>query len=116
MPTQLSDYHLLCETLEFLCVDVLSGRNLRSIMGDLRSGKDHSDERDVKTLAQDSAFRLVYLFLLGDFEDDINDSDVAYNAALFVVSHPGIFEYRTRKMVRDAYEERFDVCGWQLVI
>ncbi|KAJ6124759.1 hypothetical protein N7471_012076 [Penicillium samsonianum] len=59
---------------------------------------------------------LVYLSLLGDFEDDINDSDVAYNAALFVVSHPGIFEYRTRKMVRDAYEERFDGCGWQLVI
>lgn len=28
---------------------------------------------------------------------------------MFVVSHPGSFKYRTRKMVREAYEDRFRV-------
>lgn len=104
MPTQLRDYRLLCETLEFLCVDVLSRRNVRSIMDDLRSGKNDWNEQDVKSPARDSAFRLLYLFLLGDFESDVRDSNMAYHATLFVISHPGIFEYRTRKMVREAYE------------
>lgn len=109
MPTKLGDYRLLCETLEFLCVDVLSGRNVRSIMDELRSGKDDWDERNVKSPARDSAFRLLYLFLLGDFESDVKDSNMAYNATMFVVSHPRTFEYRIRKIVRTAYEERFDV-------
>ncbi|KAJ5498518.1 hypothetical protein N7453_007569 [Penicillium expansum] len=116
MPTKLSDYRLLCETLEFLCVDVLSGRNIRSIMDELRSGKDDWDERNVKSPARDSAFRLLYLFLLGDFESDVKDSNMAYNATMFVVSHPRTFEYRIRKIVRTAYEERFDVSFNQIWI
>ena len=83
-------------------------------MDDLRSGKNDWNERDVKGPARDSAFRLLYLFLLGDSESDVRDSNMAYHATLFVVSHPGIFEYRTRKMVREAYEERFDVSVNQL--
>lgn len=77
-------------------------------MDKLRSGKDYWDKRNVKSPAQGSAFRLLYLFLLGDFQSHIKDS-MAYNAALFVIYHPGIFECRRRKFVRDAYEERFDV-------
>lgn len=114
MPTQLSDYRLLCETPGFLCVDVLSRRTVRSIMNDLRSGKNDWNEQDVKVPARDSAFRLLYLFLLSDFESDVRDSSMAYHATLFVVSHPGIFEYRTRKMVREAFEEQFDVSVNQL--
>ncbi|KAJ5170742.1 uncharacterized protein N7500_003525 [Penicillium coprophilum] len=114
MPTQIHDYRVLCETLDFLCIDVLSGRDIRSIMGDLRSGKHYWNEQIFKTWARDSAFRLLYLFLLGDFESDVKDSNRAYNAALFVVSHCGIFEHRTRKMIREAYEERFDVSAKQL--
>ncbi|KAJ5365113.1 hypothetical protein N7517_007999 [Penicillium concentricum] len=83
-------------------------------MGDLRSGKHYWNEHIFKTWARDSAFRLLYLFLLGDFGSDVKDSNRAYNAALFVVSHCGIFERRTRKMVREAYEERFDVSAKQL--
>lgn len=73
-------------------------------MDDLRSGKNDWNEQDVKSPARDSAFRLLYLFLLGDFESDVRDSNMAYHATLFVISHPEIFEYRTRKMVREAYE------------
>lgn len=83
MSTQLSDYRLLCETLEFLCVDVLSRRNIRSIMDDLRNGKNDWDERNVKVPARDSTFRLLYLFLLGEFESDVRDSNMAIGAMLF---------------------------------
>lgn len=34
---------------------------------------------------------------------------MAYNATLFVLSHRGIFKYRTRKMVREAFEDRFNI-------
>ncbi|KAL7944687.1 hypothetical protein V8C42DRAFT_325579 [Trichoderma barbatum] len=119
MPTQLNDYHVLCETLEFLCVDVLSNRNLHDIMKDFRLGKsdwDPEERREIicKSLARDSAFRLLYLFLLGEFKSEVKDRNAAYNAALFVVSHPSIFKPRTRKMVREAYEERFDASAKQL--
>ncbi|RYO86982.1 hypothetical protein DL764_008924 [Monosporascus ibericus] len=113
MPTQLSDYHVLCETLEFLAVDVLGGRNLHAIMQDMRKAKsdwDREERREIKglkTVARDSAFRLMYVFLLGEFGDDVKDSNMAFNITLFVVSHPSIFRYRTRKMIRAAFEERF---------
>jgi hypothetical protein len=115
MPKTLNDYRVLCETLEFLCVDVLSGRNIRTIMNDLKSGKSEwgPGERVSKTLARDSAFRLLYKFLLTEFESDITDSNLAYNAAIFVISHPGIFKYSARGMVREAYKERFFVSANQ---
>ncbi|CAI7629770.1 unnamed protein product [Penicillium palitans] len=71
-------------------------------MDDFQSGKNDRDERNVKSPARDSAFRLLYLFLLGDFESDVRDSNLAYQATLI------------RKMVREAYEERFDASVNQL--
>ncbi|PON20255.1 hypothetical protein TGAM01_v210897, partial [Trichoderma gamsii] len=119
MPTQLKDYHVLCETIEFWCVDVLSNRNLHDIMKDFRAGKmvwDAEEGREIasRSLARDSAFRLLYLFLLGDFKSEVKDSNAAYNATLFVVSHPSIFKPRARKMVREAFEERFNISDKQL--
>ncbi|KAI9849565.1 MAG: hypothetical protein M1830_007107 [Pleopsidium flavum] len=115
--TDLSQYHTLCDTLDFLCVDVLGGRALDGIMGDLKSGKaqyelEYKYYRQVKSskgLARDAAFRLVYLILTGSFEAKVRDSQKVYNAVLFVVLHSEIFKYCPRKVVRDAYEERFRV-------
>jgi len=115
MPTDLSDYHTLCETLEFLAVDVLEEQKITDVMSDMRRGKteyDPEDGREVsggRSVARDSAFRLLYLFMLGEFESDVRDQNAAYNAALFVVSHCGIFKWKTRKMVREAFEERFSI-------
>ncbi|GAB1319188.1 Geranylgeranyl pyrophosphate synthetase [Madurella fahalii] len=115
MPTQLSDYRVLCKTLTSLPIDVLGERKLRDIMDDMRRGKSEwdSDERreigGLKDLARDSAFRLLYLFLVEGFTWEVKDRNSAYNAAFFVVSHPRIFKYRTRKMVREAFEDRFHV-------
>ncbi|KAI6083632.1 hypothetical protein F4821DRAFT_244465 [Hypoxylon rubiginosum] len=115
MPTQLSEYRSLCETLKFLQIDVLVSRNLRDIMSDMRKGKsdwDYEDRQEIggqKSLARDSAFRLLYGFLTGEFDA----RDMAYNATSFVVSHPGIFRCRTRLMVRRAYEDRFPISDKQ---
>ncbi|KAI0106711.1 hypothetical protein F4814DRAFT_451923 [Daldinia grandis] len=115
MPVQLSDYHTLCETLEFLAIDVIAGQNLSDIMKDLRKCKSDYDEYDgtgtkaQKSIARDAAFKLLYIFLLGEFESEVKDRAQAYDTALFVVSHPGTFKERTRKMVREAFEERFIV-------
>jgi len=119
MPTQLSDYRVLCKTLQSLPIDVLAGRKLRDIMRDMRSGKsdwDPEERREIqglKSLARDSAFRLTYLFLLDEFASEVKDQNSAYNVAFFVVSHRRIFQYRTRKMVREAFEARFRVSDKQ---
>ncbi|KAI8710964.1 hypothetical protein NCS52_01509800 [Fusarium sp. LHS14.1] len=109
MPTQLSQYHILCDALDSLAIDVTEGCTVRDIMNDMRRGKDEWDpdeRREIKgskSIARDSAFRLLYMFL----RSNVADSNMAYNAALFVVSHRRIFRYRARKMVREALEENF---------
>ena len=115
MPKTLNYYRALCEALGFLCIDVLSGRDIRMIMDDLKSGKSEwgPGERVSKTLARDSAFRLLYMFILTEFQSDITDSTLAYNATIFVISHRGIFKYSARAMVREVYEERFVVSANQ---
>ena len=45
--------------------------------------------------------------LLGEFQDEAKDSAKIFNAVLFVVSHSATFKWRTRKVLRAAYEERF---------
>lgn len=60
-----------------------------------------------KSLARDTAFQLLYLILHTQFEDESKDSMKIFNAVMFVVSHPGTFKYRTKRVTRVAYEERF---------
>ncbi|EHK48442.1 hypothetical protein TRIATDRAFT_290144 [Trichoderma atroviride IMI 206040] len=115
MSTSLSDYQSLCETLKSRGIDVLAGRNLRDIMKDLRKGKDDWDpdeRREIKgfkSLARDSAFRLFYIFILDLRESGASDQNMAYNATTFVISHRRIFKYKTRKMVRQAFEMRYSI-------
>ncbi|KAG8670772.1 hypothetical protein FPOAC2_04073 [Fusarium poae] len=107
MPMRLSEYHLLCDALDSLAIDVTGGRTIRDIMYDMRKGKDEWDPEErsntggFKHIARDSAFRLLYMLL----QSDVVDTNMAYNAVLFVVSHYRIFKHRTRKMVREALEE-----------
>ncbi|KAI9774393.1 MAG: hypothetical protein M1840_004287 [Geoglossum simile] len=117
MPPDLAQHRTLCETYEFLQVDILGGQAITEIFNDLKSGKtDYTPEdkysrpvRGRKSEARDTAFKLVYLILLGEFKDENKDSTKVFNAVLFVVSHSGIFKWRTRTVVRAAYEERFVV-------
>ncbi|KAF5552376.1 geranylgeranyl pyrophosphate synthetase [Fusarium napiforme] len=115
MPMELSQYRLLCDTLDSLAIDVTEGRTIRDIMHDMRKGKDDWDPeegmeiRGLKNIARDSAFRLLYVLI----QTNVVDTNMAYNAVLFVVSHYGIFSPRTRKMVREALEENCPVSAKQ---
>ena len=103
----------LFETYKFLNIDVLSGLSLDEVIVNLKVGKadyDPDERRPIpgnKRLARDTAFQLLYLILHAQFGDEMKDSAKLFNAVMFVVSHPGTFKYRTKRVVRVAYEERF---------
>ncbi|CAH0050852.1 unnamed protein product [Clonostachys solani] len=108
MSENLADYQELCNSMKRLGIDVLQGRQIRDLMSDMRQGKGDYDPEErrtfsFKSLARDSAFRLLYSFLDGT----VSDRNRAYEATLFVVSHPGIFKHKTRKMVLAAYYSQF---------
>ncbi|KFY69461.1 hypothetical protein V496_00230 [Pseudogymnoascus sp. VKM F-4515 (FW-2607)] len=117
LPPDLAQHHALCETYEFLCIDVLGGQSLNEVIRDLKSGKDdyeleykyYRTIKGNKSKARDVAFRLLHLILCGEFENETKDSTNVYNAVMFIVSHANTFKWRTRKVVRAAYEERFVV-------
>ncbi|KAK3341939.1 hypothetical protein B0T25DRAFT_626400 [Lasiosphaeria hispida] len=108
MPTDISDYRVLFRAPASLPINVLAGGNVRGIMDDMRRGKDDWDPDEgreidgLKGLARDSAFRLLYLFLVQE-SWHVGDQKAAYNAALFAVSHPRIFRYRTLEMNLDKW-------------
>jgi hypothetical protein len=122
VPPDLAQYHVLCETYEFLGIDVLGGQDINSIFADLKSCKtdwelEYKYYRAVKgnkSKARDAAFKLVYLMLLGEFADENKDCAKAFNAVLFVVSHSATFKKRARTVTRAAYEERFVVSAKQI--
>ncbi|MCJ1284541.1 hypothetical protein MMC26_003874 [Xylographa opegraphella] len=120
--TELDQYHILCDTLDFLCVDVLGGLSTDDLFQVLKSGKPqyeleykyYTRIRSSKSPARDAAFRLLYSIMSTDFTSEVADSQTIYNAVLFIVSHRAIFKYKTRKVVRMAYEERFQPSQKQL--
>jgi hypothetical protein len=96
-------------------VDVLRSQPLDELLKDLKAGKTeyeldykyYTAVKGNKTKARDSAFKFLYMLLLGEFQDEQKDSIKVFNGVLFVVSHPGTFKLRTRTVIRLAYEERF---------
>jgi hypothetical protein len=78
LPANLSQHHTLCDTYEFLCVDILGEQSINEIFNDLKSGKsDYEPENKRyrvvkcnKSKARDAALRLLYLILLGEFKDE----------------------------------------------
>lgn len=115
LPTNLSQYRTLFETYKFLHIDILKGLSIDEVIANLKVGKadyDPEERRSIpgnKSLARDTAFQLLYLIQRAEFEDEMKVSMKLFNAVMFVVSHPGTFKYRTRRVIRSAYEERFRV-------
>ena len=113
LPADLSQHRILCDTYDFLRVDVLDEQSISEIFRDLKSGQSDYDREEIreikgdKSKARDTAFKLLYLILLRDFKDEMQDSAKVFNAVLYLVSHAATFKWRTRSVVRAAYEERF---------
>ena len=120
--TDIDQYHILCDSLDFLCVDVLERSSIKDLFQELKTGKpqyelEYKYYREVKSSkspARDAAFRLLYSIISTEFTSEAVESQTMYNAVLFVVSHRAIFSYKTRKTVRAAYEERFQPSQKQL--
>ncbi|KAE9988949.1 hypothetical protein EG327_003162 [Venturia inaequalis] len=82
LPADLSQTRTLCETYEFLCVDILGGKPITAIIDDLKAGKtDYELEykryipvKGNKSKTRDMALVLVYLILLGEFTDEAKDT------------------------------------------
>jgi hypothetical protein len=122
LPPDLSQHHILCETFDFLGINVLADQYIDEIFADLKACKtDYELEyknyiaiKGNKSKARDAAFKLLYLVLIGEFRDENKDCVKVYNAVLFVVSHSATFKWKTRTVVRAAYEERFVVTVKQM--
>jgi hypothetical protein len=114
VPADPAQCHILCEIYDFLGTNVLENQDINSIFANLKSCKTdwelgYKNYRAVKgnkSKACDAAFKLVYLMLLGEFEDENKDCAKAFNAVLFVVSHSATFKKRASGVTRAAYEER----------
>lgn len=113
LPIDLHQYRILFETYKFLDVNILNGKSNDQVVANLKVGKSDYDPderrhiRGDKNLARDTAFQLLYLILHAEFEDQTKDAMKLYNAVMFVVSHPGTFKYRTKRVIRLAYDDRF---------
>ncbi|KIM92916.1 hypothetical protein OIDMADRAFT_21610 [Oidiodendron maius Zn] len=84
-----------------------------TVIANLKAGKADYDPEERqrisgnKSLARDTAFQLLHLILYPQYGDETKDKMKLFNAVMFVVSHPGTFKYRTKRMIRVAYEEQF---------
>ena len=122
VPAEIDACRGVCETLDFLGVDVLKQKSLKETIKDLKEGQGSYDVdykrafyvKGNKTIARDAAFCLVYQILLGEFENEHRDSVQVFNAVNFVVSHPATFKFAARKMIRAAFEERFVASAKQI--
>jgi hypothetical protein len=78
LPPDLSQHHILCETYDFLGIDVLGEQYVDEIFADLKACKtDYELEykcylavKGNKSKARDAAFKLLYLILVGEFRDE----------------------------------------------
>lgn len=113
LPINLSQYRTLFATYKFLNVDILSGLSIDEVIANLKVGRmdyDPEERRRIsgnKGLARNTAFQLLYLILFAQFGDETKDSIKFFNTVMFIVSHPGTFQSRTKRVIRVAYEERF---------
>tara|TARA_R110002003_G_scaffold2519_1_gene24403 strand:+ start:461 stop:1141 length:681 start_codon:yes stop_codon:yes gene_type:complete len=106
MSCHITAYRTLCNTYDFLQVDVCRGRTLNETIKDLKAGQVYDEDRD-KSKARDAAFKLVYSMLQATFRSNDKHKNIIFNAVLFVVSHPGTFKWKTRNAVRAIYENMF---------
>lgn len=96
----------LCDTNDFLHVDVCKGRTLGEVIKYLKAVQSYDEYRD-KSKARHAAFKLVYSILQDTFQSNDKHKNTILNAVLFVVSQPGTLKWKTRDAVRAVYESTF---------
>jgi hypothetical protein len=109
LPIQVSQYQTLFETYQLLGIEILRGLSTDEVIANLKVGRsdyDPDERRRIsgnKSVARDAAFQLLYLII---HAAETSNRQKLYNAVMFVVSHPGTFKPRTRRMIRLAYDQQ----------
>lgn len=124
MPSKLDDYKILCETLDYLCINpIQSWHMLRLATREAESKGPNGYGLD---LMGDAAFRVLFKILMDDFESMDEDSThaQAYVATIMLLGvqdhYPmqvsqnfRLFQERpqldleTKRLIREAYDARF---------
>lgn len=99
LPLDLSQHHVLCETYDFLGIDVLGEQHVGEIFTNFKACKTEYELeykrylaiKGNKSKARDAAFKLLYLILTEEFKDEIEDCTKVFNAVLFIVSRTMTF-------------------------
>lgn len=107
---RISLFKTLCETYDFLQINVFTGfpgiSSLQLLRSDIRRYMSAGPSWNT---ANDVAFQLVYLMLTGNFDPvkDTSDRDEAYDSVLIIVSRCEVFFPNTRNLVRAVFFAQF---------
>ena len=121
LPLDLAEYSTLFDTLTFLCIlEPPAHYSIPDTYLVLKQFKNPMmDETEIWRLrnkSRDAALELVHLIGNGMFEDEIAVAAKIFEAVKFIVSHSETFSWKTRTIVRMAYEERFAVTEKQTMM
>ncbi|TGO46597.1 hypothetical protein BCON_0316g00080 [Botryotinia convoluta] len=117
LPPELSHYYKLCQALDVISAENLSSspRSLQGLWDSIalyRKSETSQDDRMFhRARAGTAAFKFVYLMILGDFHLDSEVLKAKQKLALMfvktVLSNQDDFIWEIRKVVRAAYQVRF---------
>jgi hypothetical protein len=115
LPPDLTQHQTLCETFKLLEIDVQGGLSIEEMINNIKANKKSNQDEDEyyssnksgKQLARDSAFQLLYVMLMNKLGDEQKYKQKLYDAVLFVIGHLRTFGFRTRRVLRAAYERKF---------
>ncbi|THV49242.1 hypothetical protein BGAL_0205g00200 [Botrytis galanthina] len=115
LPPELSHYYRLCEALDAISAENLSSNpeSLQELWTSIAFYGDPKTSQDVRILhrarAGTAAFKFVYLMILGDFSPRVRRSaGEARTGIKTVLSNQDDFIWEIRKVVRAAYQVRFE--------
>lgn len=120
VPNRVEGYRRICETLRYLEVNVLAGQSMSDIIHQFSPNYERWDQNrqvtrdELKKQSVDSAFRLIYQFLVGDLESRVDATDLPFHGTFYVCSHHSPFNNLIHKIVKAVYRERFQVSPKQL--
>ncbi|KAF5874158.1 putative geranylgeranyl pyrophosphate synthetase protein [Botrytis fragariae] len=123
LPPELSHYYKLCQTLDVISAENLSSspKSLQELLRSIDLYRNPKTPQDVRmrhrARAGTAAFKFVYLMISGDFNLDSKVLKAKRKLALrfvkTVLSNQDDFIWEIRKVVRAAYQVRFEA-NWDV--
>ena len=108
-------YYILCDILNFFCIDTFDDRFVDVVIKNFKSNKKHYDVnykksffvKNNKTITKDNCFRFLYFISKTKFENDTKTFQQIYQTIIFVIFYRVIFKYRVRKTIKAIMKTNF---------